>query len=169
LIKDEKIPIAERESLKRNTRNGRLAELEDLEAFDRNMKFVNYDSDSDEETEQDIYNRIKYQIDRKKNSAEWKEQGNVRRDEKINAEFEKLLKSGKELSIAGKKFKYDKHLGIILSGGSELVKKNGKYTVDTNFKVKKGLSKNIKKTLKKSVLQELDKKMKGSGIRSIRL
>lgn len=168
LMKDKNIPIEQRQSLKRNTRNGSMATLDELEAFETTRKFVDYDSDSDEEeTQADIDKRIAFQMGRKLDRAEWQDKGYQKDLDKIQKEFEKLMKSGKEISIQGKKYKYDKFLGFILTGGSELVKKNGKYTVDTNFEVKKGLSKNIKKTLKKSVVEELDKKIKGSGVRKI--
>lgn len=55
--------------------------------------------------------------------------------------------------------------GEIMSGKSELVKKGKKYSIDTELKVKKGLEPKVKRALKKSVVEELDKRIKGSGIK----
>jgi len=95
----------------------------------------------------------------------------VERNEPIFKEKElELSNEHKELLKAGKTLSYDKDLGLIMSGKSELTKsKSGKYNVNTELKVKKDLNDKIKKGLKKSILTEVDKKFKGYGIRNIDL
>jgi len=96
LMKDKKIPIEQRQSLKRNTRNGSMATLDELEAFETTRKFVDYDSDSDEEeTQADIDKRIEFQMKRKLDRAEWQDKGYQKDLDKIQKEFEKLMKSVK--------------------------------------------------------------------------
>lgn len=80
----------------------------------------------------------------------------------LTEEHKKLLKAGKTLT-------YDKDLGLIMTGKSELIKKNGKYNIETDLKIKKGLNDNVKKGLRKSIIADLERKIKGSGIRNIEL
>jgi hypothetical protein len=55
--------------------------------------------------------------------------------------------------------------GEIMKASSKMEKKNDGYYIDTELKVRKGLSKGEKKTLRKSVIDELDEEIKGSGLR----
>lgn len=73
----------------------------------------------------------------------------------ITEDFEKPKKTYKEKSL--------------MKAKSELKKKGDSYTVDTEMNVRKGLDDKVKKALKKSVVEELDKKISGSGIRKIDL
>jgi len=58
----------------------------------------------------------------------------------------------------------------IMKARSDLKKnKDGKYSVDTEMNIKKGLEPKVKKALKKSVILELDKEIEGSGFRKIDL
>ena len=58
----------------------------------------------------------------------------------------------------------EKDIGTIMKGKSDLVKKNNKYSVDTELDIKEGLQPKIKRALKKSVVKELDTKIKGRSI-----
>jgi hypothetical protein len=73
----------------------------------------------------------------------------------ITEDFEKPKKTYKEKSL--------------MKAKSELKKKGDSYTVDTEMNVRKGLDAKVKRALKKSVVEELDKKISGSGIRKIDL
>jgi hypothetical protein len=60
--------------------------------------------------------------------------------------------------------------GEIMKGKSDLKKlPDGKFGIDTELDIKKGLEPKVKKALKKSIKQEIDDKLKGSGIRKIDL
>ena len=58
----------------------------------------------------------------------------------------------------------EKDIGTIMKGKSDLVKKNNKYSVDTELDIKEGLQPKIKRALKKSVVKELDTRIKGRSI-----
>lgn len=73
----------------------------------------------------------------------------------ITEDLEKAKKTYKEKSL--------------MKAKSELKKKGDSYTVDTEMNVRKGLDAKVKRALKKSVVEELDKKISGSGIRKIDL
>lgn len=93
-----------------------------------------------------------------------------RNEPKFKEQDIELSKKHKELLKAGKTLSYDKDLGIIMTGKSELGKtKNGKYKVDTELKIKKGLNEKVKKGLKKSIIDELNKNISGSGVRRVDL
>ena len=71
----------------------------------------------------------------------------------------------KAIEKMGTKKTVERKTGNIMKGRSDLVKKsNGKYSVDTEINVKKGLDDKVKRTLKKSVIEELDKRIKGGAI-----
>lgn len=74
----------------------------------------------------------------------------------------------RELTKAEKDKKKYKESNL-MKGRSDLKKKGDKYTVDTELNIKKGLDGKVKKALKKSVIQELDKKIEGSGLKKIEL
>ena len=55
--------------------------------------------------------------------------------------------------------------GNLMKARTDLKKSGDKYAVETVMNVKKGLEPKVKKALKKSVVEELDKKIKGSGLK----
>ena len=57
----------------------------------------------------------------------------------------------------------------LMKARSDLKKKGDKYGVETEMNIKKGLEPKVKRALKKSIDEELDKKLKGRGIRKIKL
>lgn len=90
--------------------------------------------------------------------------------EKYSKELSKDKAKEKELKGTYNKLAFDKDIGTIMKGKSDLTKsKSGKYSVETEFNVKNLLNKKIKKALKQSILTEVDKKFKGLGVRNIDL
>lgn len=162
LMNTDWIPKTEKESLKRNTNDGKNATMESLLAFEDINKYMNEEISSDEEEEpKKVKENIKLtkKLDKRVSRYERNEPKFKEQEINISKEHKKLLKEGKTLS-------YDKDLGIVMSGKSELKKsKKGKYSVDTELNIKKGLNAKVKKGLKKSIIDELDKKIKGSGIK----
>ena len=73
----------------------------------------------------------------------------------ITHDFEKPKKTYKESNL--------------MKARSDLKKKGDKYGVETEMNIKKGLEPKVKRALKKSIDEELDKKLKGRGIRKIKL
>ena len=107
-------------------------------------------SQSDEDNED-----IEIQKNAKKKLLERKKTKRSSSPTSITEDFEKPKKTYKEKSL--------------MKAKSELKKKGDSYTVDTEMNVRKGLDDKVKKALKKSVVEELDKKISGSGIRKIDL
>jgi len=167
LMSADWIPKNEKASLKRNTKDGKKATMEDLIAFEDVNKYMYGDISSDEDE------KPKKNVKPKKNDKNIKLFQNVEKivskyeknepkfnenEMLISKEFMKLLKEGKTIS-------YDKDLGIIMTGKSELKKsKQGKYSVDTELNIKKGLEPKIKKALKKSIIEEAEKKISVSKV-----
>lgn len=132
----------------------------------------------------DIYKEIGMPINEPKKRGRPKKVEDIKLTSKINRRLERaerneplfkeqdieIMKKHKELIKAGKTLAMDKDIGTIMKGKSDLTKsKSGKYSVNTDLKVKKDLNAKIKKALKQSILTEVDKKFKGSGIRDIEL
>jgi len=132
----------------------------------------------------DIYKEIGMPINEPKKRGRPKKVEDIKLTNKINRRLERyekneplfkeqdieIMKKHKELMKAGKTLAMDKDIGTIMKGKSDLTKsKSGKYSVNTDLKVKKDLNAKIKKALKQSILTEVDKKFKGSGIRDINL
>lgn len=86
----------------------------------------------------------------------------------IENHFEKWLKDG-EPKPSSKKTKKEYKESNLMKGRSDLKKVGDKYAVETEMNIKKGLDQKVKRALKKSVDEELDKKIKGRGIRKIKL
>ena len=91
-----------------------------------------------------------------KNQNKSNEKNNLKKDEYTEDMMsKKTYKNKKEI---------EKDIGTIMKGKSDLVKKNNKYSVDTELDIKEGLQPKIKRALKKSVVKELDTKIKGRSI-----
>ena len=132
----------------------------------------------------DIYKEIGMPIEQPKKRGRPPKVEDKKLTDKINRRLERyeknepifkeqdleISKTHKELLKAGKTLSMDKDIGTIMKGKSDLIKsKAGKYSVDTELKVKKDLNAKIKKALKQSILSEVDKKFKGLGVRNIDL
>lgn len=79
------------------------------------------------------------------------------RELELEKEHYKLLKTQDKLRI-------EKDVGEIMKGKSELIKKGKKMSVETELDIKKGLQKKVKNALRKSIIDEIDKKLIGSGL-----
>lgn len=97
---------------------------------------------------------------------------NIKRGNKAKMENEKAIKD-KELELekehykllmAQDKLRIEKDVGEIMKGKSELIKKGKKMSVETELDIKKGLQKKVKNALRKSIIDEIDKKLIGSGL-----
>ncbi len=80
-------------------------------------------------------------------------------DNEDSSEDEKPIKKSK-----GRPKKTYKQSNV-MKARSDVVKKGGKYTVDTDMNIRKGLDSKIMRALKKSIIDEVSSKMKGYGIR----
>lgn len=116
-------------------------------------------------------------IEKAKAFDKWETEQSIIAGDKRNKELEEAEKMGQLFPVGQEPFR--KRRGRppkaikeanIMKGRSDIKKnENGKFSVDTEINVKKGLAPKVKKALKKSVITELDKKISGSGVRKIEL
>ena len=122
-------------------------------------KYVKYDGDVEPE-EKDYVEQMRntYNTYKKKNKLD--EYFDAAKNSNLFIQLKKYI-----IPIEDPKKTVERKTGNILKGRSDLKKKGDKYTVDTELKIKKGLTPKEKKALKKSIVEELDNKIKGSGMR----
>lgn len=141
IFNNPKIPDKSKATLKRGYDKGIKMDMEDLDKWEETELFLNENSDTEEEV------KPKKEIKLKKEVKPIKKEKNI-----------------EELKEVIKKLRKEKN---IMKGRSDLKKVGNKYSVDTELNIRKGLEPKVKRALKTSVINELDKKIKGSGIRNI--
>jgi hypothetical protein len=104
--------------------------------------------------------------DIRKHFNEWIEKGEPKpkTKDKEPKKIQKSVKKPKSRSPSPEPIAKKRKEQNLMKGRSDLKKKGDKYTVDTEMNVRKGLEPEVKRALKKSVVEELDKRIKGSGI-----
>ena len=81
----------------------------------------------------------------------------------------KRSKSPKSITEDFSKSKKSYKEGNLMKARSDLKKNGDKVSIETEMNIKKGLDSKVKKALKKSIIQEVETKIKGSGVRKIEL
>lgn len=146
-----------------------------------NIALQNYTGSNPKNFNQSLYNEInklksEYNIDeaekKLKELIKEPKKINIKRGNKAKMENEKAIKD-RELELEKEhynvlktqdKLRIEKDVGEIMKGKSELIKKGKKMSVETELDIKKGLQKKVKNALRKSIIDEIDKKLIGSGL-----
>jgi len=164
IMNNPKIGDKGKRNLKIQTKNGTKLDMEILKGFETIELMMNEDwSDSEDERpkkkEKSIIKEKPKKLNLKKgNKDKMANEKTIKEKElEFEKEYKKALKTQDKLRI-------EKDIGEIMKGKSDLTKKGKKISIDTELNIKKGLHKKVKNALRKSIIDEIDRKLIGSGL-----